>query len=118
VALERQTTQFSTGRVTFVLVDEFGHAMPGLRVNLSWQEPEFYKTSAFTNREGYVSFSGVPSVAEVSVDHPGGIYMQTLLVPQTGRPELRVMLDTVGGGERMRQMERDRLAGRQTAPAQ
>ena len=115
VGLERPPVQFSQGRITFTVVDEYGYAMPGLRVNMSWDEPNFYKTSAFTNREGQVSFSGVPSIAEVSVDHPGGIFMQTLHVPQSGRPDVRVMLDTLGGGERMREEERARLSGRRPA---
>lgn len=114
LGLERPVPQFSQGRVTFTLIDEYGYALSGLRVNMSWDEPNFYKTSAFTNRDGQVSFSGVPSVAEVSVDHPGGVFTQTYIVPQTGRPDVRVMLDTMGGGERMRQAERDRLAGRRS----
>jgi hypothetical protein len=44
------------------------------------------------------------------VDHPGGFYTGTLLVPQSGRPEYRVMLDTLGGGELLRQQERAKLA--------
>jgi hypothetical protein len=118
MGLERPPVQFSQGRITFTLVDEFGYALSGLRVNMSWDEPTFYKTSAFTNRDGQVSFSGVPSIAEVSVDHPGGLFMQTLHVPQTGRPDVRVMLDTMGGGERMREAERARLSGRQVSSTQ
>lgn len=118
VNLDRPAVQFSQGRVTFTVVDEFGYALNGMRVDMSWDEPNFYKTSAFTNRDGQVSFSGVPAVAEVSVDHPGGIFTQTLLVPQSGRPELRVMLDTMGGGERMREEERARLSGRRPASPQ
>lgn len=110
--LERPAVQFSQGRISFTLVDEFGYALSGLRVSMSWDEPIFYKTSAFTNRDGQVSFSGVPSIAEVTVDHPGGIFTQTYAVPQSGRPDVRLMLDTMGGGELMRQAERDRLAGR------
>jgi hypothetical protein len=110
VDLAERPAQFSQGRVTVVLVDEYGIALPGLRVDLSWEQPSFYKTSAFSNRQGEVSFSGVPEVAEVSVDHPGGRFTGTVVVPRSGRPEYRVMLDTQGGGERMRQQERARLA--------
>lgn len=112
--LEPRQSAFSHGRVTVVLLDEYGIAMPGMRVDLSWQEPSFYKTSAFTNRQGEVTFSGVPELAEVSVNHPGGYFTGALLVPQSGRPEYRVMLDTLGGGEMMRQQERARLAPRGT----
>jgi len=115
--LERPASTFSTGRIDFRIVDEYGIALPRMRVNLAWDKPTFHATSAFTNSEGAVSFSGVPPVAEVSVDHPGGIYVQTLLVPQSGRPELRVILDTMGGGEQMREQERAARAGRVTTPA-
>jgi hypothetical protein len=115
--LDQKRPQFNNGRVTVVLVDEYGIAMPGLRVDMAWQQPSFYKTSAFTNRQGEVTFSGVPEVAEVSVNHPGGLYMSTVLVPQSGRPEMRVILDTMGGGEQMRQQERARLAPPSRNPA-
>jgi hypothetical protein len=110
--LERQPAQFSRGRVRVVLVDEYGINLPGMRVDMTWDEPNFFKTSAFTNRQGEATFSGIPDVAEVSVNHPGGIYTQVLLVPQSGQPELRVILDTMGGGELMRQQERERLMPR------
>lgn len=100
-----------------VLLDEYGTVMPGMKVDMSWQEPIFYKTSAFTNRQGEVTFSGVPEVAEVSVDHPGGHYTSTLIVPQSGRPELRLMLDTLGGAELLRQRERARLEPPSARPA-
>jgi hypothetical protein len=109
-ALERPKVTFSQGRMTVVLVDEYGFALPGMQVNLSWEEPSFYKTSAFTDRQGQVSFSGIPEVAEVSVDHPGGNYTSTVLVPQSGRPEMRVILNTMGGGEQMRERERAMLS--------
>lgn len=104
--LERPKVEFSQGRMSVVLVDEYGYSLPGMQVFLSWEEPSFYKTSAFTDRQGQVSFSGIPEVAEVSVDHPGGTYTSMVLVPQSGRPEMRVILNTLGGGEQMRERER------------
>jgi len=105
------------GRVTVVVVDELGIIMPRMRVNMSWEEPSFYRTSSFTNWAGEVTFSGVPQVAEISIDHPGGIYTRTLLIPQRGRPELRVMVDTMGEGELMRERERARMQPQGAAPA-
>lgn len=105
------------GRVTVVVVDELGVIMPGMRVNISWEEPSFYRTSSFTNWAGEVTFSGVPEVAEINIDHPGGIYTRTLLIPQRGRPELRVMLDTMGEGQLMRERERARSQPPAAAPA-
>lgn len=48
---------------------------------------------------------GVPEVAEVSIDHPGGNFSQTLIVPQRGTSELRVILETYGEN----QISRNRL---------
>jgi len=107
--LGQPAPRFNIGRMTVVLVDEYGIELPGMRVDLSWQEPSFFKTSAFTNRQGQVTFSGVPEIAELSVDHPGGNFTGVVAVPQSGRPEYRIILDTRGGGEQMREQERLRL---------
>jgi len=115
--LERPKVKFNQGRMSVVLVDEYGYSLPGMQVVLSWEEPSFYKTSAFTDRQGQVTFSGIPEVAEVSIHHPGGYYSSTVLVPQSGRPELRLILDTMGGGEQMRERERAMLAPRPQTPA-
>jgi hypothetical protein len=104
----KETVGLSQGRVTVVVVDEQGINLPNMKVEISWQEPSYYRSVAFTNRFGEVMFSGVPRIAEVRIDHPNGDYVQTLVVPQTGRPELRVMLDTMGEGQLMRERERSR----------
>ena len=87
---------FSNGRVMLVLTDEYGMPMTRTRVDFSWESPDYFKTSGFTDSTGRVTFSGVPEQAEVSIDHPGGNYARTLLVPQRGISELRVILDTYG----------------------
>lgn len=107
-----QTVGLSQGRVTVVVVDELGLNLPNTKVELSWQEPSFYRTIAFTNRFGEVTFSGVPSIAEIRIDHQNGDYVRTLVVPQTGRPELRVMLDTMGEAQMLRERERTRTSVR------
>ena len=56
-----------------------------------------------------MTFSSVPEVAEVSVDYPGGQFVRTLIVPQTGRPEFRALIDTRGASELLRQRELSRL---------
>lgn len=114
IGLESRPSAFNLGRINVVVVDEMGIVLPGMRVDLSWQEPSFYTTSAFTNRQGEVAFSGVPEVAEVSVDHPGGRFVAAIVVPTSGRPEFRVMLDTRGGGAQMREQERARLTPQAT----
>jgi hypothetical protein len=103
--------QFSRGRVTVVLTDEFGSPMPGYRVDFAWDKPDFYKTSAFTNRDGRVTFNGVPDVASVSINHDAGLFEQTFVVPQGGLNEFRVMVNTMGAFEQRRQAEAARLLG-------
>jgi hypothetical protein len=105
----------STGRVTVEVRDENGYTMAGYMVDIGWQEPRFYKTRAFTDRNGRVTFSGVPDVAEVTINHEGGIYQQILIVPQTGRADLPVMLDTRGGYQARLEAERERLRQQQAA---
>jgi len=99
LGLEAPEVTFSSGRVLLVLTDEYGMPMTRTRVDFSWDSPEFYKTSAFTNSIGQVTFSGVPEVAEVIINHPGGSYQRTLIVPQRGIAELRVILDTYGANQ-------------------
>lgn len=115
VDLEQNEVLFNNARVTVVLVDEFGAAIPGYRVDVSWQEPSFYKTSAFTNRQGEVTFAGLPEVVEISIDYPAGVYHQTFVVPPRGRQELRVMLDTLGENE-LRSARERRVAPRVSMP--
>jgi hypothetical protein len=112
VGLGTAPAKFSTGRITVVLVDEYGVAMPGMAVDLAWDEPSFYKTSALTDRNGTVSFRGVPEVAEVSINYPGGLYRNTILIPQSGLPELRLVLDTYGEALAMREREKAALMPR------
>jgi hypothetical protein len=102
VSLDTPEVAFSSGKISVFLTDENGLPMVRTRVDFSWQKPEFYKTSAFTDNNGQVTFNGVPEVAEVSIDHPGGNYTKTLVVPQRGISELRVILDTYGENETMR----------------
>ncbi len=117
VSLDTPTVSFTNGRIMLFLTDENGLPMTRTRVDFSWESPQFYKTSAFTDNNGQVTFSGVPEVAEVSIDHPGGNYTKTLVVPQRGTSEMRVILDTYGANkaERIRQVTPSNVA---TAPAQ
>jgi hypothetical protein len=99
----------SSGRLTIEVRDENGTTMAGYMVDIGWDQPRFYRTRAFTDRNGRVSFSGVPDVAEVTINHDGGIYQQLLLVPQNGRAELPVMLNTQGGYQARLDAERERF---------
>lgn len=115
VSLDTPKPVFSTGRVTIELTDENGTRMAGYMVDIGWEQPRFYRTRAFTDRNGRVSFAGVPDVAELTVNHEGGIYQVTLLVPQSGRADLPVMLDTRGGYQARLDEERERMRQQATA---
>jgi hypothetical protein len=104
--LDTKPVEFPNGRVTLYLLDEMGLPMTRTKVDFSWDEPNFYRTMGFTDNLGRVTFAGVPEVASVTIDHPGGSYMRTLLVPQRGVAELRVMLDTYGANAINRERER------------
>ncbi len=67
----------------------------------------------FTDNLGRVTFAGVPEVASVNIDHPGGSCSRTLLVPQRGTAELRVTLDTYGANTISRDRERQSARGNQ-----
>ena len=101
--------EISTGRLTIELSDENGSRMAGYMVDIGWTEPKFYRTRAFTDRNGRVTFSGVPDVAELSINHEGGLFQQTLLVPQSGRVDYPVMLYTQGAYQARLQAERERM---------
>ena len=94
--LERQRVDFPSGRVTVVLTDEVGLPMARTRVDFAWERPSFYRTSGFTDSNGQITFSGVPELASLSINHPGGNYSSNLIVPQSSTSEMRVILDTYG----------------------
>jgi hypothetical protein len=105
VSLDTPAASFTNGRVMFLLKDENGTPMTRTRVDMSWETPQFYKTSAFTDFNGQVTFKGVPEVAEVSIDHPGGNFTRTLIVPQQGMVQMPVILDTYGENAMIRYRE-------------
>lgn len=94
--LEPAEVRFPTGRVTVVVHDETGRPMGRTRVDFGWDRPQFYRTSGFTDQTGRVTFNGVPEMARVMIDHPGGMYSESVVVPQRGTSELFVILDTYG----------------------
>ena len=91
VPLDTPEVHFPSGRVTLYLLDEMGAPMTRTKVDFAWDNPSFYRTMGFTDNLGRVTFSGVPEVANVSIDHPGGNYSRILIVPQKGVAEMRVI---------------------------
>jgi hypothetical protein len=115
--LDRPRAEFPNGRVTLYLIDEMGMPMTRTKVDFSWDAPNFYRTMGFTDSLGRVTFAGVPEVASVNIDHPGGSYSRVLLVPQRGTAEMRVTLDTYGANAISRERERPMPAVTPSNPA-
>jgi hypothetical protein len=106
VPLDTPPVTFPSGRITLVLLDEMGMPMTRTKVDFAWERPNFYRTMGFTDSIGRVTFAGVPEMANVSIDYPGGNYSRTLMVPQRGTAELQVILDTYGANTLSRNRER------------
>jgi hypothetical protein len=106
VLLGKHDMPTSTGRVTFVLTDENGIPMTQIRVDVGWESPQFFRTSRTTDSLGRVTFSGMPEIASVSINHPGGMYTRTLQIPQQGTMEWPVILETYGANEQERARRR------------
>jgi hypothetical protein len=101
VSLDRPQVSFPNGKVMLWLYDEDGNAMIRTKVDFAWEEPSAYRTMGFTDSTGRIVFNGVPEVANVSINHPGGTWERTLVVPQRGIAEMRVMLQTYGENRKM-----------------
>lgn len=89
---EGEASNFNRGRLSVVIVDQNGQAVDRARIDLESDRPGYYRTSAFTNRQGSVMFTGVPQDLRVNVFHPYGSYSQPFHVPATGVSELRLIV--------------------------
>ena len=91
-------TQFNTGRIQVVLTDYGGRPLKQARVDVEGvnNEKQYFRTAAFTDIWGRVSFSGVPGRVRVSVDHAEtrGSYSREFDVPSIGITELRMLIET------------------------
>lgn len=87
--------KFNTGRVTVYVTDADGMPLSKAMVDLeSNYGDEFYRTAAYADEFGKVSFAGVPEVVRISVYHSDTQlnYSREFDIPPTGTTELRMLL--------------------------
>lgn len=90
--------KFNTGRVSLYLTDYEGRPLNKAMVNIeSAGEPskEYFRTAAWSDVRGFVSFAGVPEDIRISVYHAetAGNYSRVFHVPSSGTTELRMMIE-------------------------
>lgn len=87
---------FNTGRVTVVVTDFGGQPLQKAVVDIeSTDSSNYFRTAAFSDMWGRVSFAGVPGQVRINVYHAEsrGSYSREFLVPSSGTTELRMMIE-------------------------
>ena len=91
-------TKFNTGRVTVVVTDFGGTPLRLARVDLEGinDHQSYFRTAAFSDVWGRVSFAGVPERVRISVYHAEtrANYSREFDVPSIGTTELRMLVET------------------------
>lgn len=88
-------SSFNTGRLSVVVMDQNGRPLDRAQVDVVANGTTHYRTTGVTNRDGMVSFNGVPQSVNVSVSHATGSYSQNFNVPPNGVSEMRMIVDTI-----------------------
>jgi hypothetical protein len=94
---ETPAVRFNNGRVMLHVTDLGGRALAKAMVNVESTDPssDYFRTAAFADESGRVSFSGLPEQVRISVYHAAtqGNYSRVFTVPSTGVTELRMMVE-------------------------
>lgn len=88
---------FNTGRVNLYLTDFEGRPLDRARVDVeSTGDDDYYRTAAFSDWSGRVSFAGVPQQVRISVYHAAsqGSYSREFIVPSSGTTELQMLVES------------------------
>ena len=99
MALEQDPgSKFNTGRVALFLTDYEGRPLNKAMVNIESAgdvSKEYFRTAAWSDVRGYVSFAGLPQEVRISVYHAetAGNYSRVFHVPSSGTTELRMMIE-------------------------
>lgn len=92
------TSRFNTGRVTVVVTDYAGQPLRQARVDVEGinDHRDYFRTAAFSDVWGRVSFAGVPERVRISVYHAEtrANYSREFDVPSIGTTELRMLVET------------------------
>jgi hypothetical protein len=94
---EESPVHFDTGAVAIYLVDYNGAPLRKAMVNIESADVDnSYRTAAFSDDFGQVSFRGVPESVRISVFHSetSANYSRVFDVPSRGITELRMILET------------------------
>jgi hypothetical protein len=96
---DRPAVKFNTGRVTVYVTDFAGRPLTKAMVDVEStgrDHNEYFRTAAFSDVWGRVTFNGVPEQVRISVYHAEtqGNYSRVFDVPSTGITELRMLLET------------------------
>lgn len=87
--------KFHTGRVTVYVTNADGLPLAKAMVDLeSTEGDEYFRTAAFSDNYGKVSFAGVPETVRISVYHAEtqSNYSRMFDIPSSGTTELRMLL--------------------------
>jgi hypothetical protein len=99
MALEQGSgKKFNTGRVSLYLTDYDGRPLSKAMVNIESAGDtgkEYFRTAAWSDVRGFVSFAGLPEEIRISVFHAEtlGNYSRVFHVPSSGTTELRMMIE-------------------------
>lgn len=94
---EAPAVRFNNGRVLLYVTDLSGRALAKAMVDVESADStaDYFRTAAFADESGRVSFSGLPEQVRISVYHAAtqGNYSRVFTVPSTGVTELRMMVE-------------------------
>lgn len=90
---------FHTGRLTVVVHDDNGRPLERANVEVVSGGATFYRSLGHTNRDGSVTFSGVPETVNVTVTAQTGSFSRDFVVSPSGTTEMRMIVQTFGEDE-------------------
>jgi len=85
--------EFNTGRLQVFVVDQYGQAVQGARIDVDADQPDFYRNSGTLDWRGSVTFNSVPPAVRVTVNHPRGYFSAPFLVPPDRTSEMRMIVN-------------------------
>jgi len=88
---------FNTGRVNLYLTDYEGRPLDRARVDIEGTGDDYFRTAAFSDWSGRVSFAGVPQQIRISVYHAAsqGSFTQEYIVPSSGTTDVQMLVETL-----------------------
>lgn len=95
---DQTKSKFNTGRVMLTVTDYGGRPLQQARVDVEGinDHTDYFRTAAFSDVFGRVTFAGVPERVRISVFHAAtrANYSREFDVPPSGTTELRMLVET------------------------